>query len=171
MCIRDRTICVCNSYSTGPGIYGSKWTESKGEAWGQGLLCCHKGNPYQLCINYCINYCLKGQIYSHNFPCSLEGTNYDNKVHSGLCMKYSRWIKCLNIGQILFNCTKNSDESTCRCKLLFSYICRDLSWASWAVYELNRCTVWGLYIWLFHTIFTLACVYNQTSETQLLYVL
>ena len=26
-----------------------------------------------------MQYSLRGQIYSHNFPCSLEGTNYENK--------------------------------------------------------------------------------------------
>ena len=29
---------ISYSYSTGPGIYGSKWTESEGEARGQGLF-------------------------------------------------------------------------------------------------------------------------------------
>ena len=29
---------LCYSYSTGPGIYGSKPTESEGEARGQGLF-------------------------------------------------------------------------------------------------------------------------------------
>ena len=31
-------MCICYSYSTGPGIYGSKPTESEGEARGQGLF-------------------------------------------------------------------------------------------------------------------------------------
>ena len=35
-------LCLHHSYSTGPGIYTSKRTKSKGVAWGQGLLCCHK---------------------------------------------------------------------------------------------------------------------------------
>ena len=35
---QEYTIKVSYSYSTGPGIYGSKPTESEGEARGQGLF-------------------------------------------------------------------------------------------------------------------------------------